>query len=669
MSRLAPFCVKFCAALAPVLVLYWATRLPTISADERQQLAERFKFEWEALPEVPGPEQRIVRPVHPNLQHAAAWISAVGAAVAIMDIDGDELPNDVCYVDTRTDQVIVAPLPGTGDRFAPFALDAGAPLFDRTKMCPTHCLPGDLNEDGLTDVVVSYWGRPPMAFLQRDAGDGSAVASENGRALANGRPLTNEHFAVIELAPCEERWYTDAACRADVDGDGHVDLIVGNYFPDGARVLDETADDTAEMHKSMSMALNGGRNRLLLWEAATGGKSPTVKFRDASITFDEIDRIPIGFQWTLAVGAADLDGDGLPELYFGNDFGPDRLLHNLSRPGQPRFALLNGERTMTTPKSKVLGHDSFKGMGVDFADINGDGMLDIYVSNIAAEFALEESHFVWISTGRADDMKRGIAPYNDEGEPLGLSRSGWGWDSRLADFDNDGQLEAVQALGFLLGDTPRWPELHEVGMGNDQLLARPALWHNFLPGDDLSGRDNHNPFYVRAADGRYYDVAPELGMDEPQISRGIALADVDRDGDLDYATGNQWQASRYYRNDCPQPGAFLGLRVLQPVVDSKRTTPAIGAAVTVKLSNGKQLVSQVDGGNGHSGVRAPEVHFGLGDVPTDEPLEVTIRWRDRSGAQLEEKHSLTPGWQTIVLEVDSKPGASAPRLIRSAGTR
>jgi hypothetical protein len=461
--------------------------------------------------------------------------------------------------------------------------------------------------------------------------------------------LANERFAVVELAPCEERWYTDAACRADVDGDGHVDLIVGNYFPDGARILDETAGGTEEMHRSMSMAMNGGRNRLLLWEAASGGENPTVKFRDMSIAFDEIDGIPVGYQWTLAVGAADLDGDQLPELYFGNDFGPDRLLHNLSKPGQPRFALLNGKRTITIPKSKVLGHDSFKGMGIDFADINGDGMLDMYVSNIADEYSLEESHFLWVSTGRVDDMKRGIAPYNDESEPLGVSRSGWGWDSRLADFDNDGVLEAVQALGFLLGETPRWPELHEVGMGNDQWLSKPERWHNFLPGDDLSGRDNHNPFFVRAADGRFYDVAPELGMDDPQISRGIALADVDRDGDLDFATGNQWQASRYYRNDCPQPGTFLGLRISQRVADSERTTPAIGAAVTVSLPDGKKLVGQVDGGNGHSGVRAPELHFGLGDVSADATLEVTIQWRDRDGALQQVKRSLTPGWQTVIL--------------------
>jgi hypothetical protein len=641
MSRLGPFCVKFCAAAVPVFAVYWSARLPTVPAKERQQLASQFAFEWEGLPEVAGPEPRIVRPVHPSLKHAAAWISAVGASVAITDVDGDELPNDVCYVDTRTDQVIVAPLPGTGERFAPFALGARPPMFDRTTMCPTHCLPGDLNEDGLTDVVVSYWGRPPIAFLQR-GGEGAS-------------PPAADRFAIVELGPREERWYTDAACRADVDGDGHVDLIVGNYFPDGARILDDSADGVEEMHKSMSMAMNGGRNRLLLWTSGKGGESPTVEFQDASSTaLDEIDGIPIGFQWTLAIGAADLDGDQLPELYFGNDFGPDRLLHNRSTPGQPRFALLNGERTMTIPKSKVIGHDSFKGMGIDFADVNGDGMLDMYVSNIADEFALEESHFLWVSTGRPDDMRRGIAPYTDESEPLGVSRSGWGWDSRLADFDNDGELEAIQALGFLLGDTRRWPELHEVGMGNDQWLHKPQFWHNFQPGDDLSGRDGHNPFFARAADGRFYDIAPELGMDDPQISRGIAVADVDRDGDLDFATGNQWQASRFYRNDCPVAGAYLGLRLVLPIgeqaASSAKTTPAIGATATVHLPDGRQLTNQIDGGNGHSGVRAPEIHFGLGNVPAQTPLEVTIRWRDRTGAVQTKNQALTPGWHTLVLD-------------------
>ena len=71
-------------------------------------------------------------------------------------------------------------------------------------------------------------------------------------------------------------------------------------------------------------------------------------------------------------------------------------------------------------------------------------------------------------------MARGIAPYVDRSEPLGVSRSGWGWDARLADFDNDGTLEALQAIGFLRGNVNRWPELHEIAMGNDDLLSKPA---------------------------------------------------------------------------------------------------------------------------------------------------------------------------------------------------
>src|SRR5207237_451123 len=106
---------------------------------------------------------------------------------------------------------------------------------------------------------------------------------------------------------------------------------------------------------------------------------------------------------------------------------------NRSTPGHLRFTLLEGRKTLTSPNSKIVGHDSFKGMGVEFADLNGDGIPDIYVSNIAAPYALEESHFLFLSTGETEPMRRGIAPYIDRSESLGLSRSSWGWDCRLAD--------------------------------------------------------------------------------------------------------------------------------------------------------------------------------------------------------------------------------------------
>lgn len=592
-------------ALALVTALYLLARLPDLPAGERAALAARFRFERAPLPEVPGPPLRTVRAVHPDLQRISAWISSVGAAAALNDLDGDGLPNDVCYVEVRTDQVIVAPVPGARQRYPPFALNPAPLTYDAT-MAPMGCLPGDINEDGRMDLVVYYWGRSPIAFVKQPDG-----------AYKPG-----------EIDPRGERWFTNAAAFADLDGDGHSDLIVGNYFPDGARILDPHASSAASMQHSMSRAFNSGRKHIFLWTPAG--------FREA------VGALPAEavHGWTLALGAADLDGDLLPELYFGSDFGPDRLFHNRSTPGHLSFALARGVKTFTAPSSKVLGHDSFKGMGIDFADINGDGWPDIYISNIAAEYALEESHFLWASTGRPELLKSGIAPYADRSEPLGLSRSGWGWDCRLADFDNDGVAEAVQAVGFVRGEHNRWPELHEMAMGNDQLLSKPAMWHRVQPGDDLSGHQ-HNPFFVRAASGRFFDIAAELGMGEDHVSRAVAIADVDGDGLLDYAVGNQWEPSLYFHNRSPRPGKFLGLRLRYP-----SGAPAIGAAAIAELTDGRKLTAQADGGSGHSGKRSPEIHFGMG---TAEAAAVRVRWRDAAGIH-EKTLPFRSGWHNVVLE-------------------
>jgi enediyne biosynthesis protein E4 len=611
--------VKRVAACGLIFAFYLAARLPTISRVERARLASQFRFVEMPLPSVPGPEMRSVRPVNPSIQHIAGWISSVGAAVALADIDGDGLPNDLCYVDVRTDQVIVAPVPGTGARYRPFALDAGR-LFDRATMAPMGCLPGDVNEDGRMDLLVYYWGRTPLIFLQ------------NGEGLQNG----DRSFTPTEIVP-DERWFTNAATFADLDGDGHPDLVVANYFPDGAHILDAASTQHESMQHSMSRALNSGEKHIFLWSGAGNG----------SFCFKEVKGVlpdEINHGWTLAVGAQDLDGDLLPELYFANDFGPDRLLHNLSTPGKLKFELLEGARDFATPGSKVLGHDSFKGMGVDFGDVNGDGLPDILVSNISAPYALEESNLLFVSTGKLDLMKKGVAPYVDRSEPLGVSRAGgWAWDSRFVDLNNDGVPEILQAVGFLRGNVNRWPELHEIAMGNDELLSNPDNWHDFRPGDDLNGHD-HNPFFVRASDGRYYDLAAEVGLAQPHVSRGIAVADVDGDGRLDYAIANQWETSIFVHNES-NAGQFLGLRL------RIHNRPAIGAWARVQLPNGHSMTAQVDGGTGHSGKRSPDLHFGLGHISPNAALDTTIRWRNLSGIH-EKRMVLRPGWHTEDLDAD-----------------
>lgn len=639
MTAPAPFVARHArraTAIAIVVALYLPARLPAPSEGERAEMAGRFRFQRTELPSPSDREAAIARPVHPSLEHVAGWINTLGAGIALEDLDGDGLPNDVVWVDPRFDQVFVAPAPATGERYAPFALDLESLGHDARTIAPMGCVPCDVNEDGLEDLLVYFWGRPPVAFVCRDG----ALRATSYLAHPIGNPA--------------ERWYTNAAAFADVDGDGHADLVIGNYFPDGARILDASADGREELHDSMSRAFNGGRNRLLLW---ADGEFVETEWGLP----DDVARA-----WTLAVGACDLDGDLLPEIYFANDFGPDRLLHNRSSAGKPSFAMLEGVKTFTMPNSKVLGRDSFKGMGVDFGDLNGDGHFDIVVSNITTEFGLEESQFAWVSTGETARMREGVAPYRDESESLGLSRSGWAWDCKLADFDADGVLEMVQALGFMKGEIDRWPELHEVAMGNDALLRFPGSWHSFLPGDDLGGR-SPNAFFVRSKSGRYFDLARDVAIDRPQNTRGIAIADVDGDGDLDLAFGNQWEPSMFHMNVSERRGAFLGLHLVLPLVSESfqatsvraghpgpdlRVRSAIGAAARAKLSDGRILVGEVDGGRGHSGKRSHDLHFGLGSTPPDSKIEVELAWRDALGRVRRQSVVVSPGWHTVILGTD-----------------
>src|SRR5262245_25637115 len=155
-------------AVVLIFAVYGFARLPETPESELAKLAEGFRFSTAPLPTLTGETQKTIRDVNPSLRRIAGWISVVGAAVALNDLDGDGLPNDACYVDTRIDKLIVAPVPGTPARYQPFALDPISLPYDKATMAPMGCLPGDFNEDGLTDVLAYYWGRTPVVFTKRD---------------------------------------------------------------------------------------------------------------------------------------------------------------------------------------------------------------------------------------------------------------------------------------------------------------------------------------------------------------------------------------------------------------------------------------------------------------------------------------------------------------------
>lgn len=614
-------------------------------------MASKFRFDELAIA-LPGgfPHQRI-RKVNKDYQHIVGWISSVGAGVAMNDLDGDGLSNDLCLTDPRIDQVVVTPAPGArDDRYRAFALDP-APLPMDAQMAPTGCVPGDYNADGRLDLLAYYMGRTPIIFLAR----------EGVTALSPGAYLPVE-VAAAPSGPGYQgaRWQTMAAAVADFDGDGHEDLYFGNYFPDGP-VLDPEADGGVVMQTSMSRASNGGEDHIFRWTAGTSGTTPTVTYDEAEGVLDkETSR-----GWVLGAGANDLDGDQLPELYLAHDFGTDRLLHNRSTPGKIRFAPAQGEGKPWTPNSKRIGADSFKGMGIDFGDLDRDGLYDMYVSNIATSFGLEESHFAFVSTakdqkalGRA--LRTGKAPYEDRSAPLGVAWSGWGWDAKMADFSNSGDLGIVQTTGFVKGKVNRWALLQELATANDGVIANPKYWPKVEEDADIGGTQ-HLHFFVKGPDGRYTDLSKDLGLAAPTVTRGIAIGDVDGDGGLDFAVARQWDTPVFYRNSSPDRGDFLGLRLTHEGTGGtefgRAGSPVVGAQVRAETADGRVFIGRVDGGSGHSGKRSHEVVLGLGDVGS-ESLDVTIQWRDRDGQVRSQSLRLTAGWHNFELGAQVKEATS-----------
>lgn len=722
-------------ALAVIAALGFAARLPATDVEA----AEPRRFSFEVPPALLdytfGAQVRETRDVNPQLEHIRPWIASVGAAAAVGDIDGNLKADDTCFVDTRTNKVVVAPLlparrypqlRGRQSDFEPFALTPpDGRVVEDAHVAPMGCLIGDMNEDGATDLVVYYWGRAPALYV--------------GATNRQG-PLTAEHFRGKTIVD-SDAWFSNAALLADIDGDGHLDIVVGNYFCDGGRILDATSSQPAcpsglpPMQDSMSRAFNAGTNRILLAKPQRGGEGGFPAFTETQPFSPEVAK-----GWTLAIGARNLLDDGdTPDLYFANDFGPDRLLVNCSRTlqrfGPPKkvskvtdlpvstlssredqqiarrrelgcnplvgsvsFMLLEGSRDWGKPRSNVLGHDSFKGMGVDFGDVDGDGFPDIYVSNITERWALQESQNLFLSRGVSLTANKLVgqvttlgkapsaytAPYIDEAEKLGLSRSGWAWDAKLADFDNDGRLEALQAVGFVRGVKAGpeftwrkscWAYLQELATANDRLLAVARTWFHMEHGAnglgcDLSGDSRRNPFFAQPRlsnifakpdvsekmPPRFQDLSDVLEHLSRRVAptRGIAIGDANQDGLLDYVEAKQYAPHEFHLNTAkPVPGTFVAFTPLfrlnrdkaEPakLVSEKealdaRTRAAIGVQFTIELTDprtGRTVVhrTEVDGGNGHSGKRSHDIHFGVGAVPVDTRITLRVRWLSPAGRE------------------------------------
>jgi len=608
------------AVIAAMLAVASLLGLPRLLAAQ-DDLTPDFRL-VEIEPAVSGIFARpgkVLDDVDPRVAHIAKWVLSVGDAVAVADVDNDGLP----------DLFFTFPMKHAGDRAALYR-NLGGLRFERIPMpaldalvadLKTHGLPAgamflDYDNDGDQDLLLLVgYGRPRL--LRNLWVEQGRLAFEDV-SLDHGLPA---HAVSL------------AANALDVDRDGRLDIVIGSamnpWLPDYApprrfSIFDLPAAEHPGdrrmfnfMHRTWNDARNGGGATLYLQRDGRYVPAPQNLLGSTE------------GRWTLAIGAGDFDGDGWTDLYFANDFGPDQLYMNR---GGGRFEAVRGR------VAGEIGRDTYKGMNASIGDLDGNGHLDIYVSNVHERLQAEGS-LLWMNSGRGAADR-----WSDQAmRRHALNERRFGWGAALGDLDRDGRLDILQANGMVdNAPDPIHPGCPDYWYWNDKIALTHPDVHGYADRwADLRGRcifpRELNRVYLNR--GRYFvDVAERVGWSQPGTARGIAVADLDNDGDLDVIVTRQFAPPSIYRND-GRAKAWAGL-VLEG--DGERCNrDAVGTRVVLEIERGarkEQQVRELHNVNGFSAQSDRRMLFGLGEDAAT--VTASIHW---CGAAVAEQFSLDAG--------------------------
>jgi hypothetical protein len=418
---------------------------------------------------------------------------------------------------------------------------------------------GDLNNDGLAEVVVTEYGAVRL-FQNLGGGKFREVTREAG--------LDNPRWA----AP---------ASFVDYDRDGWLDLVVGNYVDyDPTQVCHD-------LHGRQDFCAPKafGDTATRLWRNTTGVAGGVPRMEDRTEP-SGIFRVP---GVALGLVCADFTGDGWPDVFCSDDGRPNRLFVNRQ---DGTFAEEAAARGLAF---NAMGATAAN-MGVAWADMDGDGLGDLFVTHLSEEF-----HSLF------RQGPRGV--FTDVIAPAGLQRQAWrgtGFGTVFADFDQDGSADLVLVNGLVrrmvAGQTP-------VLAGVDPWWGRYAQKAQVFANDGA---------------GRFRDVS--LGNAElcgdALVGRSLAMGDLDGDGGMDLVVCGVGGPVRVLRNAASGRGHWLRVRVTDP---GRGGRDAIGAEVTV-VAGGRRRWAVAQPATSYLASHDPALHFGLGPVAAVESVEV--RWPD-----------------------------------------
>ncbi|HKW11226.1 MAG TPA: CRTAC1 family protein [Gemmatimonadaceae bacterium] len=489
----------------------------------------------------------------PQIANIEPHVAALGASVSVTDFDGDGWP-DLYFTNSRFGEPNALYRNRHDGTFEEVAASAGLADLNRPgEGVSMGSIWGDFDNDGREDVLVYRYGY-----------------------LALFKNLDGKHFEDVTEAAGLRRWVnSNGAIWIDYDRDGLLDLFVTGYFRRDVDLWHLTT--TRIMHNSFEFATNGGGN-LLFHNLGNG------KFEDVT---DKMGVRGVPPRWALAAASADLNGDGWPDIYVANDYGPEELYLND-----------HGQRFVLTKAG--LESESKSGMAVALGDAFNRGRLDAFVTNISERGYLFQNNNLRLNQMAESNRFHNVA----DGQ---IADAGWAWGAQFGDLNNDGANELFVANGFISADRQKsyWYAMSKIAGANGRLFEDAKTWPPF--GDaSLSGYEKSRVYLNRGAAG-WVDVAKTVGATDDYDGRAVALADLSNRGAVDVIVANQNQPAVLYRDYPDSSNHWIAFKL----VATRSNRSAIGAEVEIEFGDSRQR-RVVDGGSGFASQNDRRLHFGLG---------------------------------------------------------
>ena len=404
----------------------------------------------------------------------------------------------------------------------------------------------DFDNDGWPDLYVTGYGR---AILYRNNHDGTFTDLTARAGVAD-----------------DGGWSTSAGWF-DYDKDGWLDLLVTNYI-EWSPKNNLWCGEHAAGYRSYC---NPGNYK---------GQKTRLYHNNHDGTFTDVsEKSGVGLPESKGMGVvlADFDNDGWPDIAIANDTWPNFLFLNNHDGTFKDVSLISGLAASDDGKYEA-------GMGIDAADVDGDGLLDVYITHL--DFELNRLY-----------LNNGDKTFTDDtyGSGIGTkARLLSGIAAKFVDYDNDGWMDILQLNGSMLDNVTLYH--------SDVSYKEPML---------MFRNTGHGLFVLTSA---------SLGPDfvRPVAGRGLATADFDNDGDIDIAVNNRGDSPELLRNDGGNGNHWL--EVLLMGTKSNRD----GTGAVLKLTaEGFAHVEQAEGGTSYMSASDPRIHFGLGRRSKIESLVIT----------------------------------------------